>query len=118
MSAACRSAQALHFLVDDPTSPKVLYDDPGANLYAWYYNTQACLQYGGSAWQKCNREFQPEVIKHQNSDGSWQETGSKEKGGGLHWTGTGTTIDAQVYRTSLCVLMLEVYYRYLASARV
>ncbi len=109
--------QGLHFIVDEPGSPKMEWNSPDANLYAWYYVTQACFQYGGSPWHKWNRQFQPEIASHQSADGSWPETGAKEKSGGLHWTGTGSTIDAQVYRTSLCILMLEVYYRYLASSR-
>lgn len=36
---------------------------------------------------------------------------------GFDHTGKGTTKDAQTYRTALCCLTLEVYYRYLAASR-
>ena len=110
--------QALKFLVDEDTAPPIEYKHAKCNLYAWYYNTQACFQHGGSAWSKWNRHFQKELQENQSDDGSWPETGSTEREGNLHWTGTGTSMDAQVYRTSLCALMLEVYYRYLASSRI
>ena len=77
-----------------------------ANLYAWYYNTQACLMFGGSAWQKWNRMFQDEIVDNQSPDGSWPPTPGehlqpKPDGAGPY------------YRTTLCVLMLEVFYRYM-----
>ena len=108
--------QALDFFVTSPDAPKLEYESGDTNLYAWYYGTQACYQHGGSAWQKWNRQFQPEIVGHQSQDGGWPPIGGG-KDGGFHYKGTGTTMDAQVYRTTLCVLMLEVYYRYLASSR-
>lgn len=112
--------QGLNFIVEDEKAPPIVYKDTGCNLYAWYYHTQACFQHGGSAWTKWNRRFQKEIRTSQSEDGSWPETGSKagEKKATFHHTGTGTSMDAQVYRTSLCILMLEVYYRYLASSKV
>ncbi|MDB6151645.1 MAG: hypothetical protein JWL90_98 [Chthoniobacteraceae bacterium] len=110
--------KAIRFIMDDPASPKIKYGDGGANLYAWYYATQAAFQHGGSIWQRWNKEFQMEVVGSQSDNGAWPETGGVGKGGGaLNWVGTGTGSDAQVYRTSLCILMLEVYYRYLANVR-
>lgn len=93
------------------------YKAKDANLYAWYYNTQACFQAGGSAWGKWNHRFQSELLKNQLPDGSWPETTVGTGQPNLTANGTGTGIDAQVYRTTLCTLMLEVFYRYLATAR-
>ncbi len=81
------------------------YDSKEANLYSWYYETQALFNKGGIYWEKWNEQMQPQLIRAQNPDGSWKEEGS------------GTTKkradqDAKVYRTTLCILMLEVYYRY------
>ena len=102
--------QALDLLVDGKEVPKLDYGS--ANLYMWYYATQACFQQRGSSWAKWNRQFQPELLKSQAADGSWNPTaGSLEAGGA-------STVDGQVYRTSLCILMLEVYYRYLSSSRI
>ena len=55
-----------------------------ADLYAWYYNTQACLM--------CRRRgvdevepacFQDQLIKNQNPDGSWPPVAGKAPGGEL-----------------------------------
>ena len=82
----------------------------GFRLYSWYYHTQACLMFGGSAWSKWNRTFQDEIASSQGPDGSWPPTGGKEDGEGLERQAGGS---GPVYRTALCVLMLEVFYRYM-----
>ena len=106
----------LDWMLREPDA-ELSYKGPKANLYAWYYSTQACYQAGGSFWGRWNRAFQDEVLNSQKPDGSWPETGSTHKEGELSYTGTGASGDAAVYRTSLCVLMLEVFYRYLATSR-
>ena len=60
----------IKFMLDDDR-PKVEYKGENADLYAWYYNTQACLMVGGSAWSKWNRMFQDQICDNQNPDGSW-----------------------------------------------
>ena len=77
-----------------------------ADLYAWYYDTQACLMFGGSAWAKWNRMFQDEIVDNQSPDGSWPPTA----GGHMQPNPGGA---GPYYRTTLCVLMLEVFYRYM-----
>ena len=92
------------------------YKGPKANLYSWYYDTQACFMKGGSTWTRWNRVFQDELLGNQAPDGSWPPAGGGAAGkNGLNYrTGAGGS-SAAVYRTSLCVLMLEVYYRYLPT---
>jgi hypothetical protein len=90
----------------------VKYQGPQPNLYAWYYHTQACLMYGGSAWSKWNRMFQDEIAKSQSPDGSWPPTGGNAGGEGLEKSPDGS---GPIYRTALCVLMLEVFYRYMPT---
>lgn len=106
--------QAIDFFFDGRDAPKFNYDAPDANLYAWYYGAQACFQQGGGPWHKWNREVMPQILAKQADDGSWPEA---RDGKGPMETGTGKTPDAQVYRNTLCILMLEVYYRYLATSR-
>lgn len=88
----------------------VKYNGETANLYAWYFHTQACLFFGGSAWTKWNRWFQDEIINAQSEDGSWPIPAAK---------GFGPQGDpgknGQVYRTALCTLMLETFYRYIPT---
>ena len=87
----------------------VTYTHETADLYAWYYNTQACFMVGGMAWQKWNFRFQDQLIKNQKADGSWPPTSGKSPGGEIQRDPGGA---GPCYRTCLCTLMLEVYYRY------
>ena len=91
----------------------VKYQGSKADLYAWYYHTQACLMFGGSAWTKWNRWFQDETVDAQAADGSWPPMAAKSHGN----LQTGTNMSATVYRTTLCVLMLEVFYRYMPTTQ-
>jgi hypothetical protein len=88
----------------------VKYKGPQADLYAWYYNTQACLMFGGSAWSKWNRWFQDEIADAQSEDGSWPPVNSPAAGAELQKKPDGP---GPYYRTCLCILMLEVFYRYM-----
>jgi hypothetical protein len=88
----------------------VKYKHETADLYAWYYNTQACLMYGGSAWTKWNRLFQDEIADAQSNDGSWPPLAGRTPGGEFQRKPGGC---GPLYRTSLCILMLEVFYRYM-----
>lgn len=87
---------------------EVKYKSDKADLYAWYYDTQACLMFGGSAWSKWNRMFQDEIADNQSPDGSWPPT---QGGVGALQTSPGGA--GPYYRTTLCILMLEVFYRYM-----
>jgi len=91
----------------------IQYQGEKANLYAWYYNTQACLMVGGAAWQKWNRLFQTEIVKAQSPDGSWPAMRGKSPGD----LQTDLTGSGPFYRTNLCILMLEVYYRYMPTTK-
>jgi hypothetical protein len=72
-----------------------------AAVYGWYYLTQAKFQEGGSTWNNWNKQFSRELVQNQEEDGHWE--------GGDHDPGS------HVYTTTLCALMLQVYYRYLPS---
>jgi hypothetical protein len=97
----------IKYILDDD-KPKVDYKGDKADLYAWYYNTQACLMMGGSHWSKWNRMFQDQIADAQSADGSWPPTGNPKE----HGTGSKDKY-GPTYRTTLCILMLEVYYRYM-----
>jgi hypothetical protein len=102
----------IKFMLNDDRPP-VKYKGDDANLYAWYYNTQACLMVGGSAWSKWNRMFQDEICDNQSPDGSWPPVTSKVLGETLSKPdGYGP-----FYRTNLCILMLEVFYRYMPTTK-
>ena len=80
------------------------------NVYEWYYHAQACFQAtgvsgGAGFWRAWNKEFQQIVCGAQVSDGHWPH--------GRHYHG-----DTDIYRTTMTILMLEVYYRYMPSSKV
>ena len=80
------------------------------DVYEWYYHAQACFQAtgvsGGSKyWRAWNKDFQQIVCGAQASDGHWPH--------GKHFHG-----DTDIYRTTMTILMLEVYYRYMPSTKV
>ena len=80
------------------------------DVYGWYYNAQACFQAtgvsGGSKfWKAWNKDFQQTVCSNQAPDGHWPH--------GNHFHG-----DTDIYRTTMTILMLEVYYRYMPSTKV
>jgi len=103
-------AAGLKSILDQPV---VRYHDKTASLYTWYYNTQACFMAGGGAWQRWNKMFQDELIRAQAPDGSWPVSEGSDVGG----MDANETIDGQLYRSCLCTLMLEVYYRFLPSGK-
>lgn len=97
--------------IEDMIEKHPLDWNSNGTLYSWYYNTQACFQRGGELWNKWNKQAKPLLIANQNPDGSWKADGSPPQ----FRAGTSAQAggDANIYRTCLCTLMLEVYYRYL-----
>ena len=87
------------------------YKGDDASLYAWYYETQACINAGGDHWKKWNAGIQDQIVNNQESSGAWPSAGGK-----AGWA-SGNLGDGEIYRTALCTLMLEVYYRYLPSSK-
>ena len=85
------------------------YRGPCADLYGHYYESQAMLRRGGRDWQTYNRLFRDQLLDNQDGDGSWQEPG----GGRPVRAAAAEYVTNKVYRTCLCTLMLEVYYRFL-----
>jgi len=87
-------------------------------IYYWYYATQAKFHAGGEVWNAWNKQFSPELVKNQvilkgaGDDGKdigyWEDP----KAGGKPSKGCSTGL---TFNTTLCCLMLEVYYRYLPT---
>ena len=73
-----------------------------ANVYTGYYVAQAKFQSGNQPdWMRWNLHMQKVLLTKQYKDGHWEQ-GDFDNG-------------SHVYTTTLCALMLEVYYRYLPS---
>jgi hypothetical protein len=90
---------------------KFNYNGPESDLYGHYYEAQAMLNRGGEQWKKYNAIFRDQVLQNQNPDGSWKAPNGGNKGG-IRAVGA-EFVDNVHYRTALCTLMLEVYYRFL-----
>jgi hypothetical protein len=89
-----------------------VYDTEEAELYGSYYVNQVAFMRGGLMWRKWNKALQDELLPNQNPDGSYKPEGGADSPHGSMAAGAG---NADVYRTALCTLMLEVYYRYLPA---
>jgi len=88
---------------------KLDYNNEFCDLYGHYYESQAMMNRGGTQWQKYNSIFRDQILDNQNADGSWKKPGGGKKPRAVAAQFIGDTH----YRTCLCILMLEVYYRFL-----
>lgn len=83
---------------------------PKESVYGWYYATQAMFQHGGKEWKDWNKKFQKELTRNQHPEGFWEYPGV--------WHGRfDQPTPERIYCTTLCALMLTVYYRYLPSTK-
>ncbi len=89
----------------------VKYQHEKADLYVWYYHSQAMLMFGGVAWLDWNKKFQDEIVRAQALDGSWP-TMKAPGHGNLQ---NDPKVTGATYRTALSILMLEVFYRYMPT---
>lgn len=105
--------RGVEFIMDGLDDSPLQYQHAKADLYAWYYHTQAVLMFGGGTWSKWEGMFSKELVKSQSPDGSWPKMANAAHGN----LQTESSITGATYRTTLCVLMLESYYRYLPSNR-
>ncbi len=77
-----------------------------ANLYFWYYSTLALFCRGGTAWREWNGALQQTLLPAQQRDGSFEAIDLYAR------DYAGDDENDRAYSTAMCVLMLEVYYRY------
>jgi hypothetical protein len=90
----------------------------GAPLYAWYYVTQAMYHattnpQSNVYWKYWNPLFSKLLVNKQQPDGHWEPA----EGGGNFVKGSFAGKNKDLYATTMCCLMLEVYYRYLPTYR-
>lgn len=76
-----------------------------ANVYFLYYGSLAMLRAGGSDWRRWNVALKETLLPSQQQDGSWRPLG-------VYARYAGDTREDSVFTTAMCVLSLEVYYRY------
>ena len=75
------------------------------NVYFWYYGTLCCFLAGGESWERWNERLRTVLPAAQAPDGSFPpiDTYARE---------AGDTRKDRSYTTAMCVLSLEIYYRY------
>ena len=100
---------------------KLDYNGPYCDLYAHYYESQAMMQKGGEFWDKYNKMFRDQIVNNQGENGSWKRPGEKINAGkgekmiAVAAKYADANPEGEIYRTCLCSLMLEVYYRFLST---
>ncbi|MBI5434354.1 MAG: hypothetical protein HZA52_16085, partial [Planctomycetes bacterium] len=75
------------------------------NLYFWYYGTLAMFRTGGDSWKRWNASMKDALVRGQRADGSWVPID-------VYANYARDDDDDRSYSTAMCVLSLEVYYRY------
>jgi hypothetical protein len=75
------------------------------NLYFWYYGSLAMFRVGGETWERWNGDMKKTLLDAQADDGSWKPISIYAQYAGDDWRD-------KSYSTAMCVLTLEVYYRY------
>lgn len=75
------------------------------NVYFWYYGSLALFRLGGEEWERWNLALKETLLPSQEEDGSWPTLDVYAR-----YAGDGE-VDRS-YTTAMCVLSLEVYYRY------
>ncbi|HTF87145.1 MAG TPA: hypothetical protein VK843_01965 [Planctomycetota bacterium] len=75
------------------------------NPYFWYYGTLAMFRLGGNDWQRWNAALQESLLPAQARDGSWKPLD-------VYARYARDDDGDKSYTSALCVLSLEVYYRY------
>lgn len=75
------------------------------NVYFWYYGSLCCFLKGGEAWQQWNERLSTVLPQAQSDDGSFRPID-------VYAEEAGDDDRDRSYTTAMCVLSLEVYYRY------
>jgi hypothetical protein len=75
------------------------------NLYFWYYGTLAMFRAGGGAWASWNEAMKKTLLPAQEPDGSWRPID-------IYARYARDDDGDRSYTTAMCVLSLEIYYRY------
>ncbi len=75
------------------------------NVYFWYYGSLCCFLAGGDAWLHWNERLRTVLPKAQSPDGSFAPID-------VYARNAGDNKRDKSYTTAMCVLSLEVYYRY------
>ena len=110
--ASARYGRARAFVLDRApqdygyTTDDDFVHEARGNLYFWYYATLALFRVGGEPWREWNEAMKASLLPSQGPDGSWQPISIYAR------EYAGDSDGDRSYSTAMCVLSLEVYYRY------
>ncbi len=79
--------------------------EAAGNIYFWYYGTLASFLAGGDTWKQWNQSLVTVLPQAQLADGSFKPMGP-------YASYAGDDRRDRSYSTAMCVLSLEIYYRY------
>jgi len=102
---------AISFTVERRPEAYRRYDDDDfvlrgqGNVYFWYYGTLCTFLAGGEAWERWNERLRQLLPAAQAPDGSFAPID-------VYAREAGDTKADRSYSTAMCVLSLEIYYRY------
>jgi hypothetical protein len=82
---------------------------PDRNSYYWYYATQVMFHMKGDYWKRWNDRLRPLLVDHQVREGDLAGSWDPRNPVPDEWG----TAGGRIYVTSINLLILEVYYRYL-----
>ncbi len=106
-----RMERAMEYVLDRRPQRYRRYSDDDfvvwakGNVYFWYYATLACFMQGGDAWKLWNQSLIRLLPRAQSPDGSWKPID-------VYAEYAGDSNRDRAYTTAMCILSLEVYYRY------
>ena len=86
-------------------SDDAFVSDARGNLYFWYYGTLAMFRVGGTPWDRWNAAMKDTLLDAQEGNGSWRPIS-------IYADYAGDDDGERTYSTAMCVLTLEIYYRY------
>ena len=91
-----------------------LQESDERNIYYWYYATQLLHNMKGDKWERWNLKIREGLISMQVKDGTCAKgAGTRSSPSPIVWA----LHAGRLYLTSLSILTLEVYYRYLPIYR-
>lgn len=110
IQSAAHAPERAFVLTRAPKSYRYTTDDAfvaraQGNLYFWYYGTLAMFRTGGGAWTSWNEAMKKTLLPAQDDDGSWRPID-------IYARYARDTEADRSYTTAMCVLSLEIYYRY------
>lgn len=100
--------KALPFLA---RNMKFGWDTADSDLYGHFFASMVIQNNGGKIWKDYHKVVFPQILGNQLLDGSFRNVGGGHKINAVAAAFAGSGEYSEIYRTALCTLILESYYR-------